>query len=783
MSTQKFYDLQKNVKFIDFYIEILYNAIIIGGLKGGKTVGIFRGRYLVLALCFFISAVALTMELGARALLFYLLALILLFSVLLLLFRKKSKNLLCVLLICLSLASLGGLRAHIRIENNERIVDTYCGEGEIFGYVSEVNYRSSYYSEYKIRIENVNGRDEGFYAVFTTDHDSELSRGDFISAKVIMSKHGQLEYYNDADCILECELQKTESVVSREKEFRHSLLLASWRSKLSAILVNGIDGENGKVASALVLGERELVSGETMRDFRRTGLVHLLSLSGTHISIIIGLFELLLRKLYVPKWIRCIISSCLALFYIALTGFLPSACRAMFMLWFVYMAYCFGKSSDSLTSLFLAVSLIIAVSPSSVSDIGLILSFLATFGIIVAFMLVPKLGFMTSKINGGRVKRFCVGSARRMLTLLISSVFVFVLTLPVIYMTFGEVSAVTFFTNIFMGIFCEIFMSCCILMLLVSPVSWLCGIFAFLAELFGSIMLSIVSFVSDFRYIVLSLKYDFAGVMIWMLFASVLFFLIIRIKRVHLIFLPMLIFAVFFSAGIVSHELSKRDALMGTFVSESEGEAIVLCFENEVYIADFSGGDHSPLNDALMIAKDRCYTEIDGIILSHYHTDHQRTLAKLCSKNIVRRIYLPKPRDESEFFVFSAIRRQFSSTGTEVLLYSPENEIDIGGGALRISRAYGDGKSEHPVQAMSISFGEDLMVYAENGFLSESIKSDPYWTDAIGGCDTLIEGTHGPSASNEIDLEKLSEAEIYSFAKKYEIFGGLYRLNFIMDGK
>ena len=63
----------------------------------------------------------------------------------------------------------------------------------------------------------------------------------------------------------------------------------------------------------------------------------------------------------------------------------------MLMLWVMYLSLLLQRKRDVLTSLFVAVTIVVLLKPSAVLDVGLQLSFLSTFGVICSSVICKKL--------------------------------------------------------------------------------------------------------------------------------------------------------------------------------------------------------------------------------------------------------------------------------------------------------------------------------------------------------------------------------------------------------
>ncbi|WP_293643235.1 ComEC/Rec2 family competence protein, partial [Sphingopyxis sp. RIFCSPHIGHO2_12_FULL_65_19] len=69
------------------------------------------------------------------------------------------------------------------------------------------------------------------------------------------------------------------------------------RARLSAHIHDQIDGSAGGIAAALVTGDRGAISGADEEAMRRSGLAHLLSISGLHVTAVVGFAMLLTMRL------------------------------------------------------------------------------------------------------------------------------------------------------------------------------------------------------------------------------------------------------------------------------------------------------------------------------------------------------------------------------------------------------------------------------------------------------------------------------------------------------
>ena len=669
--------------------------------------------------------------------------------------KQKHKNLKLVTWLMLGAAILGvACSCSLQITNNKKI-EKYSGEHTITGYVKEVSSSYSFMSEYVVRVERIDGKKVNFDAVLTADYQCDLYRGDFFSFN---GKISPLETYNDFkylknnntyDYPLLCEIDEKTEIELLDDEFRVSLMLSKFNSKLSSTLKSLLGADNGSLASALLLGNRELLSDTVLRDFKRAGVYHMLALSGLHVAILIGVLDKFMIQGVTRRIIRIIILTLLSLFYVALTGFTLSACRSILMLWVIYLAYFIKQWDDPMSTLFLAVSVIVLLKPSAILDVGLQLSFLSTFGVISASIICEKLDWFRKSKNDGLIKYFLLSSISKLFTLNVASVCVFVFTLPVLAVCFGEVSLATFISNIFLGFLCEVFMIFSLLLLLFSWSPILRFPFAEISARVGDLITKSVSSVSDWDNVMLSLSYPKIEFLIWGLFISFLILFAIKLNRKYLIFIPCIAFAILLPINISFYKNERDDFVRAEYI---KSDNLILSSGTETYICDLSNGSYGNFYESINIAKENCFTEINGIILTHYHSEHIISLQRLTESFKIYGVFMPLPQNDNEDSIMRSIIRILNDEGVTAYIYENDCELEILSGKLSVSpRAYVAGYA-HPSVALSFAYGNDRLTLLGKPYFSTHLEKSAIFKKYIENCDFLIFGDDGLDVKDGFEI-------------------------------
>jgi competence protein ComEC len=189
---------------------------------------------------------------------------------------------------------------------------------------------------------------------------------------------------------------------------RPAYVLQRTREAVRASLLRSLDSRPyAGVIVALAVGDQRAIPPSQWRVFTRTGVNHLMSISGLHITMVASLAYLLVLRLWrrsetltlcLPA-VRAAAAAGLAaaLAYAALSGFAVPAQRTVFMLAIVAVALWLGWMMRPIAVLAAAAALVIVVDPMAVISAGFWLS----FGAVAVIMLA----------GGGRIGRFSLLAA------------------------------------------------------------------------------------------------------------------------------------------------------------------------------------------------------------------------------------------------------------------------------------------------------------------------------------------------------------------------------------
>lgn len=161
--------------------------------------------------------------------------------------------------------------------------------------------------------------------------------------------------------------------------------LAVIREHWKEILIKYLGEYHGNSMSAILLGDKSELDSDLKELYQKSGIGHILAISGLHMSFLgIGLYKLL-RRTGLSFGIAGGTGICFLLAYTLMIGCGVSSIRA-FVMFFVRMgADITGRDYDMPTSLALAAAVIVAWQPLYLLDAGFLLSFGALLGITAVY--------------------------------------------------------------------------------------------------------------------------------------------------------------------------------------------------------------------------------------------------------------------------------------------------------------------------------------------------------------------------------------------------------------
>lgn len=462
---------------------------------------------------------------------------------------------------------------------------------------------------------------------------------------------------------------------------RYGQALTELREKIAETLQKAA-GDKAGIYQAMLLGEKSGLDEDVKMRYQMAGMIHILAISGLHISVLgMGLFSLL-KKLSLGNVPAGLISLCVILQYGMLTGSSVSAMRAVSMFVLAIGARILGRSYDLLTALAVSAILLLLDTPAYLYSSSFLLSFGAVAG----------LGSMAPALNR------LIESENPWVKTLISSLAVQLMTLPVVLRIYGEVSILGIALNLIVLPTVSVVLVCGLCCSLVGVFS----IFAAGLVLFpGNLLLVIYE-----KLCILAGEFPFCtwiggapeiwkcGVYYVVLAGGIRGILILhgkwendgmKIRQKGMLLSVVLISILFLG-------FRQRNYLSVTCLDIGQGDAIVIQIPGGKNIM-VDGGSSSKKNTAagqlLPYLKNQGISVIDAILLSHTDIDHisgVQELMDLKEKHLttLRIKYLLLPDWKNPEPVYDELEAKAKRCGISVLKLQQGQKLQFGDATMKI---------------------------------------------------------------------------------------------------
>ena len=247
-------------------------------------------------------------------------------------------------------------------------------------------------------------------------------------------------------------------VRSRGTEYWHIREWLFWlKTCLRERLYRIFPEKEAAVMSALLLGDKTDLDSELKDLYKRNGILHILSISSLHITIIGMSVYKLFRRMGAPICPAAAVGSVILILYGCMTGFSVSACRAIGMYLIKMLAEAVGRTYDMLTALGVMAALMVIQNPYYLQSSGFLLSFASVLGLGVVYpALMPEISPGASAMADNSAQGRFSEILRKILTTLstqirqsfIASLSITLATLPIQLWFYYEVPVYSVFLNL-----------------------------------------------------------------------------------------------------------------------------------------------------------------------------------------------------------------------------------------------------------------------------------------------------------------------------------------------
>lgn len=188
------------------------------------------------------------------------------------------------------------------------------------------------------------------------------------------------------------DFQGLEYTVSENKRKPVNYAFIKLREKIKKNTAYVTEGDEGRLALAFLIGEKDELPRNITSNFKACGVYHVMAVSGLHTSLIcLGLYWLL-KRIGVPLPVNTFITFLALLSYCTVSDFSSSVIRSVITVSAYIFSKLINRKSDLLNSLGVSMT-ILCLNPFSVTDSSAVLTVCSVLGITIIYPQFLKMRF------------------------------------------------------------------------------------------------------------------------------------------------------------------------------------------------------------------------------------------------------------------------------------------------------------------------------------------------------------------------------------------------------
>lgn len=458
---------------------------------------------------------------------------------------------------------------------------------------------------------------------------------------------------------------------------------------------------NLELLGGMVFGDDAIAPTDELKNsFQHSGLLHLIAASGMNVALIYGIWFFILRRLKVPFNITVSSGIFIVILYSLMTGLGPSVVRAAIMLIFVLIGKLIDRDAHSISLLSFVALLMLIYNPAYINDVGFQLSFLVTFGL----LLMTPILFETTRGQEGKKaggqEKSSIFTTHFLPAWLLSAIFIPVIAqiwvAPIQMYYFNSFSLYSIFANILIIPFVTIvsfggFISA--VLALIKPFSdQICYIFDLILNPVLNVVVGISDYFAKLPHSLIQTPQP--SLLQIFLYYSIALLSVLMFKFYTLTPGPsllkgegkkrLIIITILFIALVFSFIKIPDKTLETVFFDVGNADAFLIKTPQDKYFLidsgkmGYKGGKTQAQVIILPYLKDKGVKNIEGLIITHFDSDHAGGVVDLMENLNIKNIYANSLNDKSNL-----AQKIYKSAKSNIKL-AKNNEIIYKEGKLTI---------------------------------------------------------------------------------------------------
>lgn len=193
--------------------------------------------------------------------------------------------------------------------------------------------------------------------------------------------------YNRSRGIYNQFISTNNRLIQKSTNSFRTMFLYALRKRITKIINSSMPKDEAAFLKAVILGDKQCIDEEDLINFQKTGLSHLLSVSGLHVAFIAFMLNRFFVALKVKDKTNRLLSGLLLIYYVIIIGSPPTAVRALIMILVVIFGKILHKEYNLLASVSFSGIMMLIFNPMLIHNQGFVISYCCIYSI--AFLYEP----------------------------------------------------------------------------------------------------------------------------------------------------------------------------------------------------------------------------------------------------------------------------------------------------------------------------------------------------------------------------------------------------------
>ena len=578
---------------------------------------------------------------------------------------------------------------------------------------------------------------------------AQLRPGDIISASVkftsVQAERGQLHYSQLSKGIYQKGYTKGDIEIDGRWAFRFLYFPKYLSNMLKEKVFSIFPDDVSHLMAAFITGDAAAFRKDSVLEdaMVRSGVIHIVSVSGMHLSFLIGF----IRQFTANKKKTACICIPMILIFIPMTGASSAVIRSGLMHILILLSQTVRRQSDDVTTLSAVLAMMLIENPNSIANIGLQLSFTSIAGI---FLFAPRVQgwfnqvWMTRKKNAP-VRKLIISS-------LSSSIGATVFSAPISAVYFGYVSLIAPLTNILIleaaAVVFNIGFIACIAGLFIHPLGLM---LAWLVAWPARYLIAVVKAMSALPFAALYTSNRLIFLWLVFLYGVIIFSYLFKGDKIYRPLIPCCLSVITLCVIMLGTSIVGEYGFSSAAVLDvGQGQSIALTAGGDTVVIDCGGSVMGGAGDtAASYLKGKNRHCIDLLILTHLHSDHAAGVSDLMARIPVKRLAMPLD-NEDEDDMLPEILSAAESRGTEIYYVTENLSVEMDRLALKLFAPMGTASAnERGIIILAEADGYKLLV---TGDVDTNTEQRLIQQNNVPDIDMLVAGHHGSKYSTGTEL-------------------------------